>query len=71
MHESSAYELILEEGAIREAQGLLLRMGKQRWGPPGDDAVSALKAIQDLDRLHRLADAVFTATSWQDLLATP
>jgi hypothetical protein len=71
MHESSAYELIMEEGAIKEAQNLLLRQGKHRIEPPGDDTISALKAIKDLDRLHRMADAVFNASSWQELLATP
>ncbi len=70
MHESSAYELILEEGAIKEAQGLLMRLGKQRLGAPDNDTVSALKAINDLDRLHRLADVVLTSSSWQELLAT-
>ena len=30
-----------------------------------------LKSIRDLDRLGRLADAVLTAQSWPELLATP
>ena len=71
MHESSAYELILEEGAIKAAHRLLLRQGKQRLGPPGEDTVSALKTIKDPDRLDRLVDAVLSASSWQELLATP
>jgi hypothetical protein len=71
MHESSAYELILEEGAIKEAQRILLRQGQQRLGPPSEDTVSALKATQDLDRLDRLVDAVLSVASWQELLATP
>ena len=71
MHESSAYELILEEGAIKAAHRMLLLQGKQRFGPPGDDTVAALKAINDLDRLDRLTVGVLDAPSWQDLLATP
>jgi hypothetical protein len=71
MHESSAYELILEEGGIREAQRILLRQGQKRLGVADEDTVRALKQIQDLDRLDRLADAVLSASTWQELLATP
>jgi hypothetical protein len=71
MHESSAYELILEEGGIREAQQILLLQGNERLGRADDGVVSALKKIQDLDRLNRLAAAVLHASTWQELLATP
>ncbi len=54
-------------GRIRQ----LLRLGRNKFGNPADAATeAALTAIQDLDRLDRLADGVFTATSWQELLAT-
>jgi hypothetical protein len=49
----------------------LLRQGKKRLGPADEVVVTALKAIKDLDRLNRLADAVLTVASWQELLATP
>lgn len=71
MHESSAYELIMDEGAIKASHRHLMLLGKQRFGPPGDDTVSALKAIKDLDRLDRLTVAVLTVSSWPELLATP
>jgi hypothetical protein len=71
MHESSAYELILEEGAIKTAHRFLLLQGKKRLGPPDEATLSALKAIKDLDRLDRLADAVLSVSTWQELLATP
>jgi hypothetical protein len=71
MHESSAYELILEEGAIKASHRFLLRLGQKRLGPPGEETVVALNAIKDLDRLDRLADAVLSVSSWQELLATP
>jgi hypothetical protein len=32
---------------------------------------SAVTSIKDVDRLERMADAVLTANSWQELLATP
>jgi hypothetical protein len=40
-------------------------------GPAGEVTESALKPIDDLDRLDRLADAILTAKSWAELLATP
>jgi hypothetical protein len=71
MHESSAYELILEEGAIKVSHRHLLRQGQKRFGPPSEDTVRALKSVQDLDRLDRLVDAILNVSSWQELLATP
>jgi len=71
MHESSAYELIMEEGAIKAQHSNLMRLGQRRLGSAGDKTTAELKAIQDLDRLNRLMDAVLTVSSWQELLATP
>jgi hypothetical protein len=71
MHESSAYELILEEGAIKGAKRFLLRAGKKKFGQPDDAIVQTLNGVQDLDRLDRLEDAILNASSWQELLATP
>jgi hypothetical protein len=71
MHDSSALELILEEGAVKEAKRLLLRIGQKRLGPASEEMRASLQAINDLDRLDRLADAVLSAASWSELLATP
>ena len=71
MHDSSAFELIMEKGALRELQRVLLRQAQQRLGAPDESTATALKAITDLDRLERLADAVLTVSSWRELLATP
>jgi hypothetical protein len=71
MHESTAYDMAIEEGEIRGSQQLLLRMGSRPFGAPDAQVVTALKAIQDFERLERMADAIFTAKSWQELLSTP
>ncbi len=87
MHESSAYDMIhdeglakglatgrtegLTEGCIKGEQRLLLRQGRKRFGQPDEATIAALHAIKDVDRLERLADAVIEVGSWQDLLATP
>jgi hypothetical protein len=66
MSESTAYDEAIEEGALR----LLLRQGRNQFGP--DPAAELeLKSIHDLDRLDRLADAIFKVKSWQELLSTP
>ena len=78
MRESSTYQAILdegreegrEEGALREARKLLLRMGQRKFGAPEPAAEAAVQAIADLDRLERMSDRIFDATSWPDLLAT-
>lgn len=61
----------LLEGRVEESQRLLLRQGAKRFGAPDPTTETAVRALSDLDRLERLADAVLTAGSWQDLLATP
>src|SRR5579884_1060188 len=71
MHESSAFELYEEKGRIEECHRLLYRQGWNRFGAPDPAIGEALGAIRDLDRLERMADAVLTARSWQELLATP
>jgi hypothetical protein len=71
MHESSAFELIEEEGMIKGQQKLLLRQGRKRFGVPDEASINVIHAIKDLDRLERLGDALMDVASWQELLATP
>jgi predicted transposase YdaD len=87
MHESSAFALYEEkgreegrmegrqegrvEGRVEESHRLLLRQGSKRFGVPDAATEATLLAIHDLDRLERLADAMFNAQSWHEFLATP
>lgn len=75
MHESSAFEFYeekgREKGRLEESHRLLLRMAWNRFGAAEPEIQEALRAIRDLDRLERMADAVLTAHSWQEFLATP
>ncbi len=70
MHESTAYDMAIEEGEIRRSHRLLLKLGTKRFGPPDSTVESALTGIQGLDRLERMAEAVLTVSSWPELLAT-
>jgi hypothetical protein len=71
MSETTAFEAMVEEGEIRQSRKILLRQGRQRFGPYDPETESAIKAIEDLELLERMVDAVLTANSWQELLATP
>ncbi len=83
MSATTAWDAALEEGERRgeirgerrgEIQGqlrVLLRLGQKQLGPPDAATEAELKAVRDLDRLERLADAILTAKSWAELLATP
>lgn len=70
MLESSAFELYEEKGRVEEIHRVLLRLGRRRFGPASAQVEAVLRAMQDLDRLERMGDAVLTAQSWQELLAT-
>lgn len=87
MRESATYQAILDEGRAEgeargraegeargraeEARRLLVLLGTARLGAPGAGEVAALEAIADPERLERLAQRLFMATSWADLLAAP
>ena len=70
MHESTAFDYYVEQGALKGVRHVLLRLGQKRFGPPDKAAVDTLNEINDLDRLERLGDAIFSVASWQELLAT-
>lgn len=72
MEESSTYQFILEQGAVRELRKILLRLGARQFGSPaGTKARAALARIEDLETLERLTEAVLTADGWEALLGLP
>src|SRR5207248_8650669 len=66
MHESTAYDMAVEEGEIRNSHRVLLRQGRKLWGSPDATVESALKSIQDVARLERMAEAILTVKSWEE-----
>ena len=63
-------ELGLEEGRIKEASRLLIRLGPgPELGRLPEATRAAIEAIDDLDRLEHLGERILTATSWDNLLA--
>jgi predicted transposase YdaD len=60
----------LQEGRVEELHRVLIRQGRRRFGDPDAVTQTELDAIQDIDRLERMADAILKAASWQELLET-
>jgi predicted transposase YdaD len=75
MRESSAYQLILEEGReegrVQGIQRALLYQGRKKFGEPEEATRRTLLGITDLDRLDRLSERLLDVSSWQELLQTP
>lgn len=57
------------EGKVAEAIRLLLLQGTQRFGPADARVQASLAAIQDLERIERLALRLLAVESWDELLA--
>jgi hypothetical protein len=71
MQESTAFDEAVDHGRLDGQIRILLRLGRKQFGPADPAAEADLRAIKDLERLERLADAILTANSWQELLMTP
>lgn len=71
MRESSTYQAIVIEGRIEEAQTILLRQGRKRFGPPDPRTIATLEAITELGRLERLSERLLEVSNWDELLTTP
>lgn len=70
LEDSTTYQGIMRRGEARGRQNSLLEMARHRFGPPTPQAEAAVRATADLDRLRRMAERIFDATGWDDLLAT-
>ena len=68
MRDNVAYQMILEEGAVDEAQHMIAILATSRYGEPTEREAGKLSAIEDLERLHRLALRVHKVDSWDALL---
>jgi hypothetical protein len=73
LKDSSFYPVLLKEGKeighIEQATKIIIRLGRIRFGRLPRATRAALEAINDLNRLEKLAVRMLTATSWDDLLA--
>jgi predicted transposase YdaD len=56
-------------GRSTEARRILLKLGAERLGEPGEQTQEVLKAIKSHERLEDLLARLFHVETWQDLLA--
>ena len=59
------------EGNVEALRKTLLRLGRQRFGEPGEPIVAQVAVIGEVDRLESLTDRLLQVSSWQELLDTP
>lgn len=57
-----------EEGRLKQAQEVLIKLGSKRFGPPATLETAAIQNIHDVDRLVALNEKLFEVAGWQELL---
>lgn len=70
LNESVVQQWLIELGRLWQARAIVLRHGGKRFGPPDEITSAEVQDTIDVDRLERMADRVFDATDWADLLGT-
>jgi predicted transposase YdaD len=70
MEESTTYQWVLEQGALREVRKNVLLLGRQQFRRTPKAVKTALENITDLARLEELLVGVGKAASWEELLGS-
>jgi hypothetical protein len=70
MQESSAYDVLVEEGEVKALRETLLRLGRKRFKSADQSIEASVNTITDLDRLKRMTERLLEVTTWQELLST-
>ena len=70
VEESTTYQYILEQGELKAVRRLVLRHGARKLGTPGKRVKEAIQELDNLPRLERILDAISSADSWNEALAT-
>jgi hypothetical protein len=68
MQMTETYQFILDEGAVKHMRQFILKTGTEKLGEPSEKQKNKLSAIEDLERLDRIALKVLTAKSWDAVL---
>ena len=59
------------QGTVEELWRVLILLGRKRFGVVTTTVEAAVRGVADQARLERMAERIFDATNWDDLLATP
>jgi hypothetical protein len=70
MEDSTTYQYIIEQGELKGARRMLLKMGTAKFGAPTKKVKAAIQGLENLSRLHRMGVKLLTAGSWNDVLET-
>jgi Mg/Co/Ni transporter MgtE len=70
VEDSTTYQYIIEQGALKGVRALLLELGASRFGAPSEKVKASIQELEDLPRLKRMGLRVLTAKSWNDILKT-
>lgn len=71
MRESDTFMAIIEEGELKEAKKMLLRLGQKSLGAPDESVTTVLEGITKLERVELMMERIGDVESWQQLLAKP
>ncbi len=71
MEESTTYQYIIEQGGLKTARKMLLKMGADKFGAPARNVKAAIRESEDLPRLERMMMHLLSAASWDEVLETP
>jgi hypothetical protein len=70
VEDSTTYQYIVEQGALKEMRGFLLQLGARRFGAPTERVKAAIQEVEDIPRLERMGLRVNDVASWNDVLET-
>jgi hypothetical protein len=68
VEESVTYQKIVRKGKAEGLRTALLLLGPRRLGEPSVEAVAALEAVTDVQKLEEMTARLDQAASWQELL---
>ena len=59
------------QGTLEVLWWVLILLGRKRFGAVPATVEAAIRGVADQARLERMAEGIFDAANWDDLLATP
>ena len=67
--ESISYQFVIDRGRVKQSRDLIALVGQDKFGLIPAEAEAQLAGIEDRERLGRIARAILTANSWDELIA--
>jgi hypothetical protein len=71
VEDSTTYQYIIEQGALKALRRVVLRAGATKLGAPPETVKATIQRLEDLPRLERMFGRLITASSWDEVMTTP